>query len=379
VSVRVSVKPALLLWALDRARLTAEDVPEQLKAFPRWVVGESEPTFKQLQRLASWTHTPVGFFFLDEPPRETVPIPDFRTLGNQAIHQPSPDLLDTIYQCQNRQDWYREYAQAEGFDDLAYVGSMPQGTPVQVAADAIREALHWETEQREQFRDIDDVRRTLIARSEDLGVLIVVNGVVGANTHRPLDPKEFRGLALVDNLAPLIFVNGADSKTAQVFTLIHELAHIWAGDTALSEANLLSEHGQEKELWANKVAAEVLVPRDELTASWQTSTVKELASRFKVSELVVLRSAFDAGLLGWDDFRRRYQDTEAAIAQSLAERDAPSGGDYYKSQPYKLSRRFARAVIADTREGRTLYTDAYELLGVTKHSTFENLAQVVMT
>jgi Zn-dependent peptidase ImmA (M78 family) len=367
------------MWALDRARLSADDVPEQLKAFPKWLAGESEPTYRQLQKLAGWTHTPLGFFFLAEPPQEIVPIPDFRTLGNRQIAQPSPDLLDTIYQCQKRQDWYREYALAEGLERLAYVGSMPQGTPVKVAADAIREALHWEPEQRDQNRTLGDARRTLISGIEDLGVLVVVNGVVGANTHRALDPDEFRGLALVDDQAPLIFVNGADSKSAQIFTLIHELAHVWAGDTALSDANMFAQDGQSsKESWANRVAAEVLVPADELVGAWRQTTVKELTARFKVSELVVLKSAFDAGLLEWDDFRQRYRDTEAAASQSLADRDAPSGGDYYKSQPYRLSRRFARAVIADTREGRTLYTDAYELLGVAKHSTFENLAEVVM-
>jgi hypothetical protein len=54
------------------------------------------------------------------------------------------------------------------------------------------------------------------------------------------------------------------------------------------------------------------------------------------------------------------------------------GGNYYLSQPYRVSRRLARAVVTDTLEGRTLYTDAYSMLGMRKHSTFERFAEAVM-
>ncbi|MDO4718988.1 MAG: ImmA/IrrE family metallo-endopeptidase, partial [Propionibacteriaceae bacterium] len=141
------------------------------------------------------------------------------------------------------------------------------------------------------------------------------SGIVGGNTHRRLNPEEFRGFALCDPYAPLIFVNGADTKAAQIFTLIHELAHIWLGDSALSDAALAAKDGEAAELWCNEVAAEVLVP------------------------LATLR------------------------------------GDCPGTQPMRLSGEFARAVIADTLAGSTSYREAYRLLGTTKHSTFEKLAK----
>lgn len=380
MGTRVTVQPALLAWALARCRKPATDLPEQFKNYPKWLSGEISPTFKQLEKFAEYTHTPLGLFFLDEPPREIVPIPDFRTQQNKPLGQPSVDLLDTIYGCQNRQEWYREYAFVQGFEPLALVGSLSIRTPVTIAAGAIQEALKWGVQERNRCRTREDVRRYLIAAIEDMGILVMVNGIVGNNTHRPLNPMEFRGLSLADDMAPLIFVNAADSMSAQIFTLVHELAHIWCGDSALSDADLSMREGQDKEIWANKVAAEVLVPGEELKLRASVGGLFDSASLselYKVSELVILSSAFDAGLLDWEEYQQLYSDSQTRNAQ-FAKREPTKGGNYYNTQPYRISRRFARAVITDTREGRTLYRDAYALLGMTNHQTFENLAERVM-
>ncbi|MDR1512549.1 MAG: ImmA/IrrE family metallo-endopeptidase [Propionibacteriaceae bacterium] len=308
---RVQVRPTLLAWAADRSGLDSAKINARFAGFAKWLGGEADPTFKQLEAFAAYTHTPLGYFFLPEPPAEAVPIPDFRTLGNTAVSRPSPDLLDTIYDCQTRQEWYREYAQTEGLEPLAFVGSVEPGAAAVDVATVIRSALGFGTAQRAKCRTHDDVRNHLINAIEGLGVLVMVSGVVGNNTHRRLNTREFRGFAIADPLAPLIFVNGADTKAAQLFTLIHELAHIWAGDTALSDADMSARSGQDKELWANKVAAEVLVPQAELKAVWPASSntddLERTAALFKISTLVTLKSAFDAGLIGWDDYRSRYQ------------------------------------------------------------------------
>ena len=130
---------------------------------------------------------------------------------------------------------------------------------------------------------------------------MVVNGIVGNNTHRKLDPEKFRGFVLVDDYAPLVFVNGADSKAAQMFTLAHELAHLWFGSSAAFDLRELQPADDETERACNRIAAELLAPEHELRDAWTAALqspnrYQVLARQFKVSELVAARRLLDLGL-----------------------------------------------------------------------------------
>ena len=207
-------------------------------------------------------------------------------MADSGIRRPSPDLLDTIYLCQQRQEWFRDFAQANGEERPAFVGSMNVSGNAATAGATIRDVLSFEISNR--GATWSEALRRLMDAAETVGLLVMVSGVVGSNTHRRLDVHEFRGFALVDPLAPLIFINGADTKAAQIFTLAHELAHIWLGETALSDANLRSAQGNAVERWCNQVAAELLVPLEGLRHEFNRDEplayqVKRLAGHFKVS------------------------------------------------------------------------------------------------
>src|SRR5580700_5166103 len=309
MSARVEVSPRLLAWARRRSGLTVDDLVRRFPGLGAWERGELLPTFKQLEGYAKATHTPIGFLFLPEPPEEQVPIPDYRTMGDKGIRRPSPDLLDTIYQCEQRQDWYREFAQVNQEKLVEFVGSLTTATPPVAAAATMREALRFDPGERGSTWA--EALRRLISRAEELGFLIMVNGVVGSNTHRKLDPREFRGFALVDELAPLVFVNGADTKAAQIFTLAHELAHVWLGQSAVSDADMREISTNAVERWCNEVAAEFLVPLAALgglnvDVAGLTDQLQVLARQFKVSTLVVLRRVYDGGHLTQSQFRSAY-------------------------------------------------------------------------
>lgn len=378
--VHVDVAPELLRWAVERAGWDKETTAQRAPQFTKWVRGETRPTLKQLEIFAKNTHAPFGFLFLPEPPDEPLPIPDMRTIGNTGVLRPSVDLLDTIYLCQRRQDWYRDYASDNGAEPLGFVGSATLDTPPARVAGDIAERLDFGVEERQTFPNKGEVRRGLIDCIENIGVLVMVNGVVGADTHRKLDPAEFRGFALSDPLAPLIFVNGADTKAAQPFTLVHELAHIWLGRSALSKAAMDSREGRTEEQWCNSVAAEVLLPLDDLRSDYGGQPTNEeldhLAKRYRTSTLVVLKRIFDAGFLAWDEYTERYRDEYERVMSLVKDKNGDSGGgNYYKTQPLRLSRQFAKAVISSTLEGSTTYREAYQLLGTKKHATFEGLAE----
>ena len=376
---RVRVQPVLFTWARERARMDAAALAARFPRLAEWESGEVQPTLRQLEQYAQATHAPPGFFFLPAPPQEAVPIPDFRTMG-RGVPRLSADLLDVIYTCQNRQTWYRDEALVNGEQPLPFIGSVGQATPPAAAAQAMREALGFSVQARRECPSWAEALRLFIAQAEQAGVLVMVSGVVMNNNNRPLDPQEFRGFALADALAPLVFINGADSKSAQMFTLAHELAHVWLGQTALSDATLAEGSDHATERWCNKVAAELLVPEAEFRAALQTGEALELAlprlaRHFKVSTLVLLRRMMDVGWLERDAFWRAYRAEEARL-QALRGRTA-GGGDFYRTTVARVGRRFARSLVASTLEGRTLYRDAFRMLGIAKPGTFNELGRTL--
>ena len=375
---RVTIRPEMLRWACERAGYDSRDLAQRIPQFPAWERGEKQPTFKQLEGFAKATHTPIGYLFLPEPPEEVVPIPDFRTVADAAVRRPSPDLLDTVYLCQHRQDWYRDFARSVGEEPLSFVGAARVGDDAVRTADTIRNALGFDFEARSEMSTWTDALRHFIEQADALGVLVMVSGVVGSNNRRKLNPQEFRGFALADDLAPLVFINGADFKAAQMFTLAHELAHIWIGQTALSDAQVSTVPAQAVERWCNLVAAELLVPlatfRADLKPNAELRTeLDQLARRFKVSTLVILRRMQDAGSLIGEAYWAAYE-SELVHLREIA---GGAGGDFYRSLGARASKRFARAIVTSALEGRSSFTEAFRLLGFKKMSTFDQLGRTL--
>ena len=373
--IRVEVKPELLSWACERSGRTLEELARRFPHLGAWERAEVRPTLKQLEGFAKATYTPVGFFLLPEPPVEKVPIPDFRaSTGLSPRRRPSADLLDTIYVCQQRQEWFRDFARAEGEDPLGFVGSATTSLGIEEAAASIRSALDFDLDERRRAPTWTDALRLFIERADTAGVLVMCSGVVLNNNRRHLDPEEFRGFAIVDDLAPVVFVNGADTKAGQMFTMAHELAHLWLGESAVSDAQarLIPEHRIER--WCNRVAAELLVPLDVFRTEYTRDAqlrgeLDRLTRRFKVSTLVILRRMQDAGGLTRDELWSAYDEE----LERLRAFPRSSGGNFYLTQAARVSKRFARALVISTLEGRTLYRDAFRMLGFSKLETFTEL------
>lgn len=375
---RVEVKPELLYWARERSGQTADYLHDRFPKLHAWERGSELPTLKQLEDFAKATHTPIGYLFLEEPPLEKLPIADFRTIGGVGLSRPSPDLLETLYLCQQRQDWYREEAHTTGESPLALVGSMDTSTEVSAAGARLREALAFDIDQRREAPTWSDALRQFIGQADALGILVMVSGIVGSNTHRKLDPEEFRGFVLSDPLAPLVFINGADTKAAQMFTLAHEIAHLCLGDSGLlnPQAIVIANH-HATEHWCNRVAAELLLPaalaRKEFDQDADLNAESNrLARIFKVSTLVVLRRIYDVGGLNHEDFQSAYT---KELNRLRVLQKAQTGGNAISNVGSRVSKRLARALVLSTLEGRTSYTESFRLLGVGKMSTFEKVAK----
>lgn len=364
---RVSIRPELLRWACERAGFKPADLAHRIPQLPAWERGEKQPTLKQLEKFASVTHTPMGYLFLPEPPEERIPIPDFRTIANE-LSRPSPDLLDTIYAMQRRQAWLRgELLDCEA-EPLDSVGSARLMDDPNAVGREMRRIIGvsdgWAAEARTWQEAVSRLRRAI----EELGVMAVINGVVGNNTHRTLNVEEFRGFALYDAYAPLIFVNGADAKSAQMFTLAHELAHIWLGSEGegLSGFDFLSPGGGEVETFCDRAAAEFLVPARGLRTLWANvkrspRPFEAVARLFKVSPIVAGRRAMDLNLVDRETFFAFYH---AYIGKERARRKGAGGGDFYNNQNTRVGKLFAMHVVYAAKEGRLSFREAYYLTGL---------------
>lgn len=382
-AIQIELEPSVLRWARERSRLDPEELARKIPVKVERVQAWEETgriSLAQIGKLASKTRTPEGFLFLPAPPEDRLEIPDLRTVGDHPV-RPSPDLLDTVHAMQRRQAWMREELIEQGADSLPFVGSASSSDPIEDVATSMREALDLAAGWAGEVPSWVDALRLLQRRIDDAGVLVVSNGVVGNNTHRALNPDEFRGFSLVDEYAPLVFVNAADFRSAQMFTLAHELAHVWLDASGVSNPDLgdLDAPRPEVERRCNGIAAEFLIPAEELRSLWpevsgEPDRFEQVARRFKTSRIVAARRAVDTELISrseFFDFWEAYQADERRGVQRSGE-----GGNFWNTQGVRLGRRFSHAVVHAVQEGRLFYQDAYSLTGL-RGPTFDTLVDRV--
>ena len=372
---RIPVPPKMLRWACERAGHDMAHFAARIPQLPAWVRREGQPTLRQLEKLARAPDTPLGYLFLPEPPDERLPVPDHRTEADAARRRPSPDLLDTLYTMRRRQEWLRESLVDGGAEPLAFVGSARLTDEPDAVGREMRRTLGLGGGWAAGVRTWQDAASELRRAIERLGVMAVINGVVGNNSHRRLSVEEFRGFALTDPYAPLILVNGADAKSAQMFTLAHELAHIWLGREGLSGFRALLPGGSDGEEWCNAAAAEMLVPARELRARWrevarEISRFEALARAFKVSPVVASRRALDLNLVDRGTFFDSY---ERRVSREGGGRTS-TGGEFYNNQNTRVGELFATQVLRAAMEGRIGFKEAYDLTGL-RGGTFQRYAK----
>lgn len=376
MAVRVPVVPAVLSWALD---VTSADVDHLRARFriDKWLALDARPTLKQLQDFASASGIAFGYLLLPQPPAWELPIPDFRE-GYATPPTPSANLIAVLSQSQRRQAWYRDYVLSHGGEPLEFVGSAREMRAAE-AATVIRAALGFEVSDR--HGTWSGTRKTLLRAFEALGGLTVATSMVENNTKRLLDEDEFRGFALVDEVAPLVFVNARQTLNSQIFTLAHEFAHVWRGASGIGNEDPRADGQSEVERWRNSVASEILVPRDALEARHPgvsnlalPEALDELAHDFRCGTLVILQALHRTGVRRFDNFNNVY-DAEVNRLRNLQERREAGGGDHYNNQPFRVGERLSRALIADALEGRTSIEEAMRLMSMKSLSTFDEYAR----
>ncbi|MCB4209223.1 ImmA/IrrE family metallo-endopeptidase [Arthrobacter sp. UM1] len=377
MAVRVGVSRPVLDWALEHSATDPADLAAQFN-LDAWREGTARPTFKQLESFARKAGLPFGYLLLEEPPALRLPIPDFRAGFGRGLQEPSANLYAVLHQSIQRQEWFREYAAANGLPKVEVVSRAAEWSPDAAAAD-MRVALAFELPLRRGSRS--DVRRHLMRAFEKLGGLCVITSVVGNSSSRSLDADEFRGFALVDDAAPLVFVNAAQTLNGQIFTLAHELAHVWFGQSGISDEDNRIQPHSEVERRCNAAASAFLVPSEDLRSQASsvgplelTATLDRLADRYRCGTLVVLLALEREGMLADVDMDAAYEQ-EVRRLQTLTQPATGQGGDFHNNQRYRAGERLSRALIRDTQEGRTSFSEAMHLLNLSSPASFDNYAE----
>jgi Zn-dependent peptidase ImmA (M78 family) len=356
----------MLLWAIERAGFSLDEMVRKEPQLDGWLKRERLPTFKQLQRFAKRVYLPFGYLFLEEPPEETLAIPFFRT-EEGLVRKVPINVFDTIQLLKQRQDWLSDYLQENGFDPLGFVGSHDLDTEFELLVADMRKVLGLP---RGWAKDVDDWESALTklnAAIEEIGIVVSFNSIVGSNAHRPIQVSDCRGFVLVDPYCPFLFVNSRDAKSAQMFTLIHELAHVFLGQSAGTNLQQLQPSSSKLERLCDAAAAEFLVPSREFLQEWEyEQNFAALSRLFKVSQIVIARKALDLDLISRDSYFAFYNKRQQAFRESkqLAKDRDSDGGNYYWTMKKRLSPLFISHVQDAVNSGQLLYSDAYRFTGL---------------
>ena len=380
MQVNINVSENIIDWVMKRVSPSVLS-SKQGELLYAWKEGRKAPTYNHIENMSKLTGIPLGYFFLEKPPIEDSSFVEYRTVDSKELSNPSRNLMDTLHDMELIQEWIRNELQATGYDDLSFVGGIKKNIQPDDFAVFVRKCLKIEINWYESCKNGEESFKLLRNYISGLGVVVMMSGIVGNNTHRTLDTNEFRAFALVDKKAPLIFINSNDSFNGKLFSLLHEFAHICLGENSLFNDRYGSiDKVSATEKICNALAAEILVPEHIFLEKWkkqirekdEEATIRELAKYFKCGYTVLARRAYDQKFI---DFQSYQNFARKAVQQYLEKKQTGTGGgDYYNTVASRVDRRFFDLLLGSVLEGRTLYSDAFRLTN-TNRSTFSNLAE----
>lgn len=389
----IPINPEILRWARIEAGFSLSDAvhfadigsPRQKKGEPKllpearldgWESGKDAPSLNQLEQLAKAYRRPVITFFLQEPPEKIGTGADYRTVGDRDSRKDRPEFSALRRRLAMLHQELCTLAKSDGSQKLPFIGSLSEDTPVTEFVDNMRSVLKVSMEQQFTVRDENALLKCLRVAAQNAGIYVLFAGDLGSH-HSRIAPEDFRGIALADELAPMVVVNPNDAKAAQVFTLVHELVHLWLGSSGVSNTDVFGNGAinSNKEKFCNSIAAEFLVPESVLREEWDISdgtlqsTVDALAKVFKVSGAVIGRRLLDLKIINSSDygdlyaFYRARWESQKERQKEIQEPDS-SGPSRTMMDKYRLGDKTIHTLIGAAQDGRIGTLDAARLMNI---------------
>lgn len=386
------ITPKLLKWARETAKVSEENAASKVNVtaekITEWESGLSQPTIRQAQILAKAYRRPFAIFFLDEIPKDFFPLQDFRKDRSKELSTASIFIIREI---QQKQTWISNVLKENNEEPLAFVGKFNLQSDPNVVAKDILQTLNIDPTNYQN----DNPMKTWIESSEKNGIFISRSSFI--HSRMKLDSDEIQGFAIADRFAPFVFINTENWDSAQLFTLVHELAHIWIAQTGISngieQIENFSQDVNSIEIFCNKVAAAALIPMEYLShySIHEFSDTRELFNISKslgVSSISVLYRAKNLHLIPHSQFTTLRQKAEIEyfqllkrlqekkIEQKLKQKEKPGGPNPYLLRLNKNSKLFTQVVLDFVRSGFVQPSQASFLLGTPATSLNKLEAQI---
>lgn len=372
-TIELKLSPKIIEWVANKQGMTALSLAQNLTPKKQDKFLEGKVTKGIAEKLAKLAGIPFGYLFLEHPPIEKkLEIPDFRRSIEYV--ELSKNFTDTYKDVLFKIDWYKDYLKDIGADNkLPFVNKFTINDKINDVSNDIEKTIGFKIDDILKKVRHDSYFSVVSKLVENAGILVFKNGVVGNSTRRKLDIDEFRGFSIVDDIAPAVFINGADSFSAQIFTLFHEVAHIWIGQGGISDWDY--EHKIES--FCNKVSANILMPKNKYIEKWTIESSdfdepiyinKHVSKFFKVSEYASAIRAKDLNLITNDIFLM----IRAACLSSYKNIEKKNdGGSPYNTIPYRNSNKITDAVLALTMSQGIPIREAGRILNIKADTVIE--------
>lgn len=372
------ITPNVLKWARESARMSEEiaaaKVSVTIEKLKEWEAGTSQPTIRQAQTLAKSYKRPFALFFLPDIPRDFQPLQDFRKSGSKSLTTSSIFIIREI---QQKQAWISDVYSDNQEEKLSFVGRFNINDNPQKVANDILQTLNINP----SFYKSENPIKEWIDAAETNGIFISRTSFI--HSRLKLDSEELQGFAIADPHAPFVFVNSEDWNAPQLFTLVHELAHIWIAETGISNEVEPDLKQKDKfhpiELFCNEVAANALMPSqiilDFNASSFQSSKdVFKIAKQLGVSSFALLVRALNLNIISISSYQKLKKQADIDFAEYLRreaekkakqkDKEKPGGPNYFLLQLNRNSRLFTQTVLDAFRGGYIEPTLASNLLNV---------------
>lgn len=361
----------------------AKKIGTAYKSFLLWLNGEKDPTTKQAISLFNKLNLPIRYMFLSEPPKEELKLVEFRTIDSQKlVDSPSRELIDLYNNMSEIQDWMVDYSIFNELEPLSFVKCCDGINDKYSIAKIIMEVMRFSYEDLDKTSDSRILFNFIRKKCEEIGIIVMMNGVIGSNTHRKLDINEFRAFSMADKYAPLIFINSDDSLNARLFSLLHEIVHIFIGvDSLYNIHDYNSISVSNIEILCNAVAAEILIPDEYIKNEYKKinnqnkniyNIINELKQVFLGSEYVLIRKLYDNKLISKDNYNTLIDKYKQEYVEQSKKKKKSKGGDYHTTLKTKIDGRLAVALNSSAENGFISYVDVYRMT-YTNRNTFDRL------